>query len=433
MGFRSIADRRAAGKALRNHLPRTELGGWKAPGTRPDLIPQLEAAVAGRQADLLPLRWGRMAQSPFRFYRGSAALLAADLGSGPTAGIEVGLCGDAHLLNLGAYADPEGRLVFDLNDFDEACRGPFEWDLWRLAASVVLAGREAGHTDARARAAVAAMAATWRSSLHRFAELPAREVARVLVRAEEGRKALAPVFAQAALDTPGALMAKAVEAEGSGARFLERPPLVKRLNARELASAKAALAPYLDTLAPERRQVMERYEVVDGSRRVLGCGSIGVLNWVLLFRGVSDEDPLFLEIKGTRPSCWKLEETGHRGRAVAEATRRLQTWADPFLGWTSVGGQPFLVRQWSDHKASIDLALLAGDGLEDYAALCGLVLAKAQARTGDPAMLAGYAGRSDKLDRALAAFATACADQVERDWRAFKAALARGELEAIEA
>ncbi|HET8714976.1 MAG TPA: DUF2252 family protein, partial [Holophagaceae bacterium] len=282
MVFQSIADRRAAGKALRDQLSRTGQGDWKAPGPRPDLIPRLREAVAGRQADLLPLRWGRMAQSPLRFYRGSAALLAADLGSEPTAGIDVGLCGDAHLLNLGAYADPEGRLVFDLNDFDEACRGPFEWDLKRLAASVVLAGREAGHRDARAQEAVSAMVASWRASLHRYAELPAREVARVLVRAEDGRKPLAPVFAQAALDAPAALLAKAVTREGSsGWTFREQAPLVTRLTPRDLAAARAALPAYLDTLAPERRQVMERYEVVDGSRRVLGCGSIGVLNWVL--------------------------------------------------------------------------------------------------------------------------------------------------------
>ncbi|HTL99481.1 MAG TPA: DUF2252 family protein, partial [Holophagaceae bacterium] len=167
--------------------------------------------------------------------------------------------------------------------------------------------------------------------------------------------------------------------------------------------------------------------------RVMGCGSIGVLNWVLLCRGASASDPLFLEIKGARPSCWRPGAAEHRGREVAEATQRLQTWADPFLGWTTLRGQPCLMRQWSDHKASIEPAMLAGPGLTEYGALCGMVLAKAQARTGDPARLAGYAGRGDKLDLALAAFAKTYAGQAEADWKAFKAAIGRGDLEAVDA
>ena len=430
----SIAERRFAGKALRERAPRSSQGAWKAPGRREDLIPVLRAAVAGREADLLPIRWGRMAQSPFRFYRGSAALMAADLATSPVAGLETDLCGDAHLLNLGAYADPEGRLVFDLNDFDEACRGPFEWDLKRLAASIVLAGRESGHAEQACEAAVLAMAAAWRENLHRYAELPAREVSRVLVRAEEGRKPLAPVFAKAALDTPAALLAKGAEPDESGFfRFRSQPPLTQRLDAREMAEARAALPEFLASLPTHRRQLMDRYEVMDGARRVMGCGSIGVLNWVLLCRGVSESDALFLEIKGARPSCWRAGGKGHRGREVAEAAQRLQTWADPFLGWTTLRGQPCLARQWSDHKASIDPAMLAGPGLMEYVGLCGMVLAKAQARTGDPARLAGYAGRGGKLDEAVATFAKAYADQVALDWEAFKAAIKAGQLEALDA
>ena len=433
--WRSIADRRAAGKACRDRLARSDQGTWKAPGARGDLIPKLMAAVAGRQAELLPIRWGRMSQSPFPFYRGSAALMAEDLSASPTAGLETELCGDAHLLNLGAYADPEGRLVFDLNDFDEACRGPFEWDLKRLAASIVLAGRESGHSEEDCADGARAMAASWRESLHRYAEMPAREVARVLVRAEDGSKPLAPVFTKAALDTPAALLAKAVVKDGENSfRFIEKPPLVRRLSRQEMALALAALPEYLETLPPSWRQVMARYEVLDGAQRVMGCGSIGVLNWVLLCRGVSEADPLFIEFKGVRPSSWGASPVHvHRGREVAESAQRLQTWADPFLGWTTLKGQPCLVRQWSDHKASIEPALLTGAGLQDYAALCGMVLAKAQARTGDPAMLAGYAGHSDKLDRALAVFAKADGDQVERDWKAFKAAVSDGQLEALQA
>lgn len=429
-----ITDRRAAGKACRDRLKRVDQAAYDAPGKRKDLIEKLLFAVAGRQEELLPIRWGRMAQSPFKFYRGTAALMAEDLGTAPAAGLEVALCGDAHLLNFGAYADPDGHLVFDLNDFDEACRGPFEWDLKRLAASIILAGLEAGQKGDACADAVRAMAASWRESMQGYAEMPARELARVMVRAEDGHKSLAAVFVKAAMDTPVALLQKVAEPDAAGFfRFRTEPPLMRRLDGQEQAEARIALTEYLDSLAPNRRQTMDRYQPMDGARRVMGCGSIGVLNWIILCRGVSKGDPLFLEIKATRPSCWRPVGGVHRGREVVEATQQMQTWADPFLGWTTLKDQPCLVRQWSDHKASIESAMLTGDALRNYAALCGMVLAKAQARTGDPAMLAGYAGNSAKLDDALAAFATACAEQVVRDWEAFKAAITKGRLQVIEA
>ena len=430
--FATIAERFAVGKALREHAPRSAQGAWKAPGRRKDLIARLKAVVEGRQTDLLPIRWGRMSQSSFRFFRGSAALMADDIRHEPTAGLEVGLCGDAHLLNLGAYADPEERLVFDINDFDEACRGPFEWDLKRLAASAVLAGRESGHSEGENAATVLALVGTWRRSLQAYAELPAKKVARVLVRAEDGRKALAPIFTKAALSTPSALLAKTTEKDGKGFhRFVPKPPVTRRLAPAEFAEALDALPAYMASLGPARRQVMERYQPMDGAQHVMGCGSVGVLNWIILFRGVSENDSLFLEIKAVMPSCWNPSAHAHRGQEIVGFAQQLQTWADPFLGWTTLRGQPCMVRQWSDHKASIDTTMLTGTGLKGYASLCGMMLAKAQARTGDPAMLAGYAGASDKLDRAIATFAAAYADQAEMDWKAFKAAIKQGELKAV--
>ncbi|HXC16231.1 MAG TPA: DUF2252 domain-containing protein [Holophagaceae bacterium] len=423
--WRSIEERSAAGKACRDQLKRVDQAAYKAPGKRKDLAERLLSAVKGRQEELLPIRWGRMSQSPFRFYRGTAALMASDIGAAPVAGLETGLCGDAHLLNLGAYADPEGRLVFDLNDFDEACRGPFEWDLKRLATSLVLAGRESSHKEVECAAAVQAMAASWRENMLRYAEMPARSVAKVLVRAGDGRKPLAPVFAAAALDTPASLIKKSTESDGKGFfRFGSKAPLTRRLDEKELALALAALPEYFASLPPARQQLMERYAPMDGAQRVMGCGSVGVLNWIILFRGVSESDALFLEFKAANPSCWRPSEAGHRGQAIVGAAQQLQTWADPFLGWTTLKGQACLVRQWSDHKAAIDPAMLTGPGLQSYAALCGMVLAKAQARTGDPAMLAGYAGGSDKLDKALATFAKACADQATLDWETFKTEIA---------
>ncbi|HJU84723.1 MAG TPA: DUF2252 family protein [Holophagaceae bacterium] len=427
----SVEDRRAEGRALRQRCHRVDQGRFEAPGARPDLTARLKAAVAGRQPAILPLRWSRMAESPFRFYRGTAALMAADLGTAPTAGLEVQVCGDTHLMNFGAYADPDGALVFDLNDFDESCRGPFEWDLRRLAASFVLGGREAGHGGGDCRDAVRTLVRAWREGLHRFADLPARELARLEVRPQDGRKPLDAIFEQAARDTPQKLLAKATAPDAAGfARFLSKPPGLRPLEDAEAAALLEAWPSYLASLDARARQLVEVYHPYDFAHRAAGCGSLAVKDYLALCFGSGPGDPLFLEFKAQPGSCWRPTPIGaHRGREVAEATRRLQTWSDPFLGWASVDGAPFLVRQWSDHKASIELGGLAGEALSHYAALCGEVLAQAQARTGDPARLSGYAGHADKLDTALAAFAEAYADQATRDWEAFKAAIARGEFE----
>lgn len=433
----SLAERRATGKALRDRLHRTDLGNWAPQSDRPDLIPRLKAFNARRRPDLLPLKWGRMSASPFAFFRGSSALMASDIAPGPVTGMAVQMCGDAHLLNLGAYAAPDGHLVFDLNDFDESMPGPWEWDLKRLCASVVLGGREAGQSDPDCRDAAKALVRAYREGLARFAEMKGLELVRFEVTPQDGGGVLREVLARATRDTPDKLLAKATEDDGHGSRrFQLRPPLVQPLLPAELEDLLGGLPDYRETVLPGRRQVLDGYAPVDAAFKVLGTGSIGTTCLLLLCLGRDLEDPLFLKLKSEEPSVWApylpvVEPVSHQGRRVALGQHHMQTWVDPFLGWTRFGGQDFLVRQWSDHKAAVDLSTLQGAALIDYAALCGGVLAKAHARTGDPVMLAGYLGDAEKLDEALADFAKAYADQATRDHERFREAIRSGALPAI--
>jgi uncharacterized protein (DUF2252 family) len=433
----SLADRRSAGKALRERLKRTDQGHWQAAGDRPDLIPRLKAANELRLPDLLPLKWGRMSASPFAFFRGSVALMAGDIAPGPTTGMTVQMCGDAHLLNLGAYAAPDGHLVFDLNDFDESMPGPWEWDLKRLCASTVLGGREAGQSEADVGEAVKGLVRAYREHMARFAEMKGLELVRFEVTPQGGGGVLKEVLAKARRDTPDKLLAKATMDDGQGGRrFQVRPPLTRPLDPVEQEGLWEGLPAYRETVLPGRRQVLEGYGPVDAIFKVVGTGSIGLRSLLVLCLGRGLEDPLFLQLKSEEPSAWALHlreapPSPHQGQRVALGQHRSQTWVDPLLGWTRFGGQDFLVRQWSDHKAGIDGATLGGAALGDYAALCGGILAKAHARTGDAVMLAGYLGDADKLDESLADFAKVYADQVTRDYERFRNAIQAGDLRAV--
>jgi uncharacterized protein (DUF2252 family) len=397
---------------------------------RPDIVDLLAAAVAHRHAELLPIRWARMAASPFYFYRGNAALMACDLRPLPVAGLEAQLCGDAHLLNFGAYAKPDGDLVFELKDFDETCRGPFEWDLKRFCASLHLAGRESGHGEDSCRDAVRGAARAYREALDRFAEMPVLALAREEIGTHNHGGHLEDIFEKARRDTPARLMEKGVEGEDWACRFRTKGPFLRPLDAGPSEVFRGAFAAYRDSLGPARQQVFDAYEPVCFGRRVSGCGSLGVTDTLALLFGNGPGDPLFLELKAQHGSVWRPSPPGtHEGRRAAEGQHRMQTWADPFLGWTRAGGQDLLVKQWSDHKASMETKDLGGSALEGYAGLCATVLAKAHARSGDPAALAGYLGDSDAMDEALAAFAAVYADRCTADWEAFKTAIAAGRLE----
>jgi len=432
----SLTERRAAGKALRERLSRTGQGSWTPPGDRPDLVARLKEANARRLPDLLPLKWGRMATSPFAFFRGSAALMAGDLAPGPVTGLTVQMCGDAHLLNLGAYAAPDGHLVFDLNDFDESMPGPWEWDLKRLCASVVLGGREAGQSEKDCGAAVQELVRAYRENLARFAEMKGLDLVRFEVTPRGGGAVLKDVLTKATRDTPDKLLAKATEDDGlGGRRFLFHPPLVRTLAPAEEEDLWSGLPAYRESVLPGRQHVLEGYAPMAAAFKAVGTGSIGTTCLLLLCLGQGQDDPLFLQLKSEEPSVWAphvqaAEPAPHQGRRVALGQHRAQTWVDPFLGWTRFGGQDFLVRQWSDHKAAVDVSALKGTALADYSALCGGILAKAHARTGDAAMLTGYLGEAGKLDEALAGFAQAYADQATRDHAGLKAAIGSGELPA---
>ena len=439
----SVAERKAIGKAMRDRVPRKSHGNWAVDQQRDGFLDRLLAAVGGRRADLLKIRWGRMAASPFGFYRGAAALMAADLGPLPSSGLEVQVCGDAHLLNLGAYAAPDGHLVFDLNDFDETCRGPFEWDLKRLAASVAVGGRYAGHKDSACSDAVRSMVEAYRIGLNTFAETRVLELARYEITPRSTKKPLAPIFKAAARNTPEQLLKKATEPTAGGyARFLDKPPLLFRPKAAEEQGVLASLGPYRSTLGPGRQQVLDGYTPWDVAFKVVGTGSVGVDDYLVLLYGNGPADPLFLQIKEEDPSCWRpylknastyAQDYPHQGKRAAEGQFRTQTVADPFLGWTQIVAKNFIVRQWSDHKASIDVSMLAdGSTVRDYVVLCGEVLAKAHARTGDAAMLAGYCGTSDRLDEDLAVFSLAYADQTEADHLRLRKAVKDGKLDAVE-
>lgn len=432
----AVADRRAKGKLLRDKVHRSEHGLCSLRADRPDTLALFRDEITHRRAELLPIRWGRMAASPFACFRGTAGVMAFDLGKHPVAGLEVQLTGDAHLLNLGAYAAPDGHLVFDLNDFDHACRGPFEWDLKRLAVSFVLAGREAGQHESGCRDAAMVMVASYRTSLERFAAMRVLELARYEITPGSSQRGLSPVFDKAARDTPSRLLKKVTEPDGGGrARFRAEPPILRPLTEAEATAVVGGLAAYRDSLGAGRQQVLDAYRPHDLAFRVVGVGSVGVEAYLLLMYGNGPEDPLFLQIKQVDGCCWAPYVSSgvpdHHGRRAAEAQARTQTVSDPFLGWTRIAGKDFLVRQWSDHKASISVASLTGRSLLDYAELCGEVLAKSHARTGDAAMLAGYCGSGDNLDQAIGKFAVWYADQAERDHARLRKAITAGELQAV--
>ncbi len=423
--MREASQRKEEGRKRRENLSRSDQGGWSPAPHRPDPIDVLKNAVAQRDPALLRLRWGRMAGSPFSFYRGNAALMALDLSAAPTAGLDLQLCGDAHALNLGAYAAPDGSLVFDLNDFDEAIEGPFEWDLKRLCTSFVLASEDAGLSRKAGQEGARACANAYREAMHTYSDMAVVDLARVTVRPEDGHDALQEVFTKAARDTPERLAAKALD----GSRFASRPPSLTPLKEKEAAPFAAAWTDYLSSLGFARRSLAERFDLRAFARRASGCGSLGVRDVLLWAIGNGERDSLFLEFKEQPGSAWGKGIDPHRGREVAAAQQRMQTWSDPFLGWATVGDRPFLVRQWSDHKASIDVKEIGRD-MDAYATLCGHVLAKAHARTGDPAALAGYLGHSDTMAEAIAVFSATYANQVLKDWEALKAAIQRGALAA---
>jgi uncharacterized protein (DUF2252 family) len=456
--------RRAAGRELRRTAPRSSHGEWKPPAGRTDPVTLVEQTNAGRVEHLAPIRVGRMAATPFAYFRGMAAGMAADLANTPRTGITTWICGDAHMSNFGLYASPERDLVFDLNDFDEAAPGPWEWDLKRLAASAVLAGRESGLADDIGRDAARWSVVAYLNVMNYLAGQPLLAVHQLTVDSDLLRR-MASARPSGSADATGELrpvgkvdgsfldeLARSArkartrtndqaldrftvsERDGTW-RFDNRPPLLTRLDEDDAEALIDALQRYAaQSLSPERRELVQSYRVYDCGFKVVGVGSVGTRAYVALLMGAGSDDPLLLQIKEAGPSVLAPFTRGrrprHHGKRVVDGQRRLQGVSDPLLGWTSMDGRDYYVRQLRDMKGSVELSRLDATGLRDYARLCGALLAKAHARAGDAAAIAGYLGKGNTFQRAIAEFAVSYADQVERDHGELTRAIAAGRIAA---
>jgi len=427
----SPGQRFANGKEHRKKLRRADQGEWQPGKNRFDPIDMVLASARGRLRDLIPIKMARMAASPFGFFRGAAPLMAADLATLPHCGLEAQICGDAHVRNLGAYAAPDGHLVFDINDFDETIRGPFEWDLKRLATSLVLAGQQSGHSKKVCKEAVRLFVRSYCATMSRLSELPVIELAKVQLFVKIGP--VQAVLRKAERATPQHNLEKLAVHSSGKYRFKDERPLLAPVRAPVARQVIAALALYRETLSPERQQFFSCYYPVDVAFKVVGTGSVGTRDYVVLCIGNGERDPLFLQVKEEPASCYlphlpAQQNFINEGKRVVEGQRRMQAFSDPFLGWTSMDGRDYLVRQLSDHKASIDDTQLQAHALTEYARVCGDVLAKGHARSGDPMQLAGYCGSGNRLDDAIAEFADLYAQQTIRDYEALKKAIRAGKI-----
>src|SRR6202034_2819951 len=410
--------RRAFGTSRRKQVRRQEQNRWRGADRQTDPIDALAVSSVGRVPALLAIKWERMAASPFGFFRGAVPVMAADLAVLPHTGIFTQLCGDAHVRNLGAFAAPDGRLVFDVNDSDETIRGPFEWDVKRMATSIILAGREAGSKNSICGEAASVFLAGYRRAMHAFARMTVMEIAHFQVHRLQRVAPVSQVLRKAEQATPQ-YNAERLLAPGKAHRvFVENKPLQYRLSAAKAPMILDSLSQYCESLLPERQHFFDLYRPLDVAFRVVGTGSVGLRDYIVYMEGNGSDDPLFLQIKEEPNSAYApyLGEFGapqHQGQRVVQGQRSIQFLSDLLLGWTTIHNRQYLVRQLNDHKAAIDVGDLKGEGLMQYAEICGELLARGHARAGDPVALDGYIGTSDRLVEAVADFALDYADQTE--------------------
>src|SRR5215216_4382021 len=439
----SHQQRHERGRATRRLVPRSSHAAWTPVQDRPDPVDLLEAQAKDRLPDLLPIRYARMMASPFAFMRGSAIVMANDLASTPHVGIQAQLCGDAHLLNFGAYASPERALLFDLNDFDETLPGPWEWDVKRLATSLVVAGRENGFGDSQCRRAARGVVTSYRQRMAEFSEMGELEVWYSRVSAEDvlgliadsktKKKATKTMRNARGRDSLQALsrLTRVVD----GRRIIDDdPPLLVRAVEEELREQiHEILQIYRRTLQDDRRHLLDQYRFVDVARKVVGVGSVGTRAYVVLLEGRDAQDPLFLQVKEAEASVLEsylpkstYKNQGHR---VVAGQRLMQAASDIFLGWLrGRAGRDYYWRQLRDMKGSAKIEGMSPEELVLYADLCGWALARAHARSGDRVQIAAYLGKSERFDGAIVDFAEAYADQTERDHAAFCAAVKSGRI-----
>ena len=483
----SIEERKAEGRGARTRTPPSGHSGWRPAADRPDPVGLLEEQNLAREPDLVPVRHGRMMVSPFTFYRGGAKIMAADLRDTPVAGLGAQLCGDAHLSNFGVFASPERRLLFDLNDFDETLPGPFEYDVKRMAASFMIAARNNGFAKADARAATLASATAYREAMASFAQMGTMDIWYAHLDEDELRDAIRSTVAgltkareagaakkgkRAKKDGQQAKLAKLAEkrAEKTAAkahtrdslqalsklgevvdgayRIVSQPPVVVPfrdwaatygLPAEEVDKViREQFRAYRATLQDDRRQLLERFQVVDAARKVVGVGSVGTRAFIVLLQGRDAADPLFLQIKEATASVLEpyLRKSRYRqhGERVVQGQRMMQAASDIYLGWTKGADvrRHFYWRQLRDMKGSALVEAMAPRALTFYAGICGWTLARAHARSGDPVAIAEYLGETDAFDRSITGFSQRYADQNEQDYQDFLTAIKSGRLEAVE-
>jgi uncharacterized protein (DUF2252 family) len=438
---------RAHGKALRTKVPRESFASWEPPSDRRDPIKTLIASNKGRQSQFIPLRMGRMAASPFAFLRGSACVMAGDLAVGPKTGVEVIIDGDAHLNNFGLYGTPQREIIFDLNDFDETTRGPWEWDLKRLVASVNVAGRENGLNRKERYAAVKECVLGYRMNATRLQSFGIMETwylhaypgrANPLLKVDPKSQAVVDkCVAKAMRSDNHTLLAKITEKQADGTwRFREDPPILTKVSRKVREEVIDGLNLASMTLLRERRFMLAHYHVEDVCHRVVGVGSVGTRAYLVLLFGNSDNDPLFLQVKEAPDPAHApylpdvMEEFRHNGKRVVMGQRALQASSDPMLGYTEINGRNFFVRQMKNLKASIPVEWLTGDSFNFYGKVCGAILARAHARSGAAAVIAGYCGNSEVLDEALAEWAESYGDQTVKDHAVLIEAIKNGTIEA---
>ena len=440
-----IEERLRAGRGLREKVARKSQAGWTPSAKRPDPVDLLIESDAGRIPKLLPIRYGRMRQSPFAFLRGAAAIMAYDLAQMPRTGLTVQACGDCHIMNFGAFATPERNLIFDINDFDETLQAPWEWDVKRLAASVVLASRELGMGRGRCEDAVHTLAQSYRKHMRRYAHMRALEVwyshmdAEVFI--EESKSAAAKkrweeVEHKARLQTAEHIFPKIADVINGRTRIVDHPPLIYHTRESDLMQKQVTkmFHDYRETLPAERRVILDRYHIIDVARKVVGVGSVGTRCAVALLMA-GEHDPMLLQFKEALPSVLEpyagKSRYANHGERVVTGQRILQSAGDVFLGWTSNSeGRSYYFRQLRDMKMKIDLETMTKTDWLEYVGICGWTLARAHARSGDAAIIAGYLGKSDAFDSALAKFAASYAAQADRDYAALVKAIRAGRLKA---
>ncbi|HEY7668909.1 MAG TPA: DUF2252 domain-containing protein [Actinomycetota bacterium] len=455
---RTPEEHAAAGTEALAKVPHEAHATWDPPAERADPVQILEDQATTRVPELLPIRYGRMVASPFAFYRGGAAIMAADLVGLPKSGLRAQLCGDAHLSNFGGFASPERDLIFDINDFDETLPGPWEWDVKRLAVSIVIAGRDRGFKAKESRAAARAAVEEYREAMTRFAAMRRLDVwysrldestLRQMV-LQQGKGKMLQNFdktvEKARTKDSTRAFAKLTTTDGGEPRIKADPPLIVPIeDLTDLdpdtlkESLRSILHSYRRSLQGDRRRLLEGFELVHVARKVVGVGSVGTRAWVVLMLGRDRDDPLFLQFKESGPSVLApfagKSQYDQQGQRVVEGQRLMQASSDIFLGWDRVAGidgmkRDFYVRQLWDWKTSVDVTKMAPGGLRQYGRLCGWTLARAHARSGDRIAIGAYLGEDDTFDRAVSAFAEAYADQNDRDYQAFRQAVEGGRLPA---